>query len=114
MDLLLVTIPADKINDWASFHEVFRDALGFPVSYGRSMDAWIDCMTSIDSPSDGLSSVTVRLGQILVLRLDDPFEFRKRCPEQYEALIESVAFVNFRRCEIGEAPVIALLLSGRT
>ena len=78
------------------------------------MDAWIDCMTSVDSPADGLSSVTVRPGQILVLRLDDPVEFSRRCPEQYEALIESVTFVNFRRCEIGKAPVIALLLSGRT
>ncbi len=79
-----------------------------------NLNAWIDCMTYVDSPKAGMTSVTVQPGQILGLRIHDPFDFRKRCPEQYEALIESVAFVNFRRCEIGEAPIIALLLEGRT
>lgn len=77
------------------------------------MNAWIDCMTSVDAPPDGLSTVTVEPGEILVLRIDEPFEFRRRCPEQYDALVECTAFVNFRRVEIGELPVLALLLVGR-
>lgn len=76
------------------------------------MDAWIDCMTSLDSPEDGLSTVTVKPGEILVLKIDSPFEFKERCPEQYEALIKGSAFVNFRRAEIGEAPILALLHNG--
>ena len=70
-------------------------------------------MTSVDAPPDGLSTVTVEPGEILVLRIDEPFEFRRRCPEQYDALVECTAFVNFRRVEIGELPVLALLLVGR-
>lgn len=70
-------------------------------------------MTSIDSPEDGLSAVTVKPGQLLVLKIDDPFAFKKRCPEQYDGLVECSAFVNFRRSQIGETPVIALLLNGR-
>lgn len=114
MDPLIVRIPVEKITDWASFHEVFRETLGFPGFYGRNMDAWIDCMTSVDSPDDKMSAVTVSPGQLLLLEIADPFEFRTRCPEQYDALIECSAFVNFRRTEVGQAPVIARLLNGRT
>lgn len=98
--------------DWPSFHEVFQRALGFPDFYGRNMDAWIDCMTSVDAPSDGLTTITVQPGEILVLRVDQPFDFRRRCPEQYDALIECTAFVNYRRVETGEFPALALLLVG--
>ena len=41
-----------------------------------------------------------------------PFAFQKRCPEQYDGLVECSAFVNFRCTQIGETPVIALLLNG--
>jgi hypothetical protein len=41
-----------------------------------------------------------------------PFEFKKRCPDQYDALIQCSAFVNYRRVEIGEPLVLALLLIG--
>ena len=92
---------------------MFKKVLGFPDFYGRNMNAWIDCMTSVDTPPDGLSSVTVAPGEILILRIDDPLGFRRRCPEQYDALIKCSAFVNFRRTELGEAPVLALLLNGR-
>jgi len=109
---MIVTIPVDEITDWPTFHEVFKKAMGFSHFYGRNMDAWIDCMTSVDTPADGLSSVTVAPGEILILRIDDPFGFRRRCPEQYDALLECSGFVNFRRTELGEAPVLAVLLNG--
>lgn len=109
-----VTIPVEKIVDWPSFHETFQRELGFPEFYGRNMEAWIDCMTSVDTRSDGLTNITVQPHEILILRIDEPFEFRRRCPEQYASLVECVAFVNFRRVEIGEAPVLALLLVGRS
>jgi RNAse (barnase) inhibitor barstar len=114
MEPLVITVPVEHITDWPSFHDVFQRSFGFPDFYGRNMDAWIDCMTSLDTAEDGLTTVWVKTGQILILRIDDPFDFRRRCPEQYEALIECSAFVNFRRVEVGEPPVLALLFSGRT
>jgi hypothetical protein len=108
-----VTIPVEKIVDWPSFHELFQRELGFPDFYGRNMNAWIDCMTSVDTPADGMTTVSVQPGEILVLRIDEPFEFRRRCPDQYDALIECTGFVNYRRVEVGEGPVLALLLVGR-
>lgn len=113
MNSRVVEIAVQRIVDWESFHEVFRKALGFPSFYGCNMDAWIDCMTSVDSVGDGLATVTVQPGEMLVLKIDDAFGFRQRCPEQYNALVECSAFVNFRREEVGEGPVLAILFSGR-
>jgi hypothetical protein len=113
MKQVAVTIPIGEITDWNSFHDVFQRVLGFPAFYGRNMNAWIDCMTSLDLPSDGMTTIHVEPGGILILRIDNPFEFQRRCPEQYAALLECSAFVNFRRVEVGEPPVLALLLNGR-
>ncbi len=112
MDAKIVNIPVEKITDWASFHAVFKQTLGFPSFYGCNMNAWIDCMTSVDSAEDRMSTVTVEPGGLLVLKIDDPCSLGKRCPEQDDALIECTAFVNYRRTEIGEKPVLALLLDG--
>ena len=46
----VVRIPTSRITDWDSFHRVFVEIMGFPEFYGRNMNAWIDCMTSLDSP----------------------------------------------------------------
>ena len=53
----VVKIDARAIHDWKSFHKVFAAALGFPPTYGENMDAWVDCMTSLDNPSAGMSKV---------------------------------------------------------
>jgi hypothetical protein len=112
MQTTVVTIAADQITDWKSFHSVFQAALGFPGFYGRNMNAWIDCMTYVDLPPDGMTSVSVGKGELLALRIDDAADFERRCPEQYQALIECTAFVNYRRLEVGEAPVLTLMLGG--
>jgi RNAse (barnase) inhibitor barstar len=58
--MVIVRIDTTKIRDWASFHEVFSEAFGFPDFYGRNMDAWIDCMTSLDDPAAGMSRIMPR------------------------------------------------------
>ena len=102
---LVVKIPAEKISDWASFHDVFKSTLGFPDFYGSNVEAWIDCMTSIDSADDGLSKITVAPGSILILQIEDVFRFRDKCPEQYNpwssaadlSTIAGLSWAN-RRC----------------
>lgn len=113
MQTTIVKIPTQRITDWNSFHDVFSDVLSFPDFYGRNMNAWIDCMTSIDDESSGMSDIFVNPGELLTLQIDEAPEFAQRCPEQYQALIECVTFINYRRVEVGEPPVLALLLSGR-
>ena len=76
------------------------------------MDAWIDCLTSADRPADGMTAVTARAGDVLTLQIEDVVEFRRRCPDQYQALIEAAAFVNWRRLDVGQRPIVPLAFFG--
>lgn len=106
----IVRVPTSEIEDWPSFHSVFQRVLGFPSFYGRNMDAWIDCLTSADDADNGMVArdVVARDGDVLTLQLEDVEAFAVRCPEQYQAVIECSAFVNWRRVEVGERPILAL------
>lgn len=104
----IVKIDCAKITDWTSFHQLFKDELGFPDFYGANMNAWNDCMTYIDEPEDGMTKVHVEKGQVLTLQLDNVGDFAKECPEIYAALVECASFVNWRRIEQGMEPVLAL------
>ncbi len=103
-----VQIVGGRIKDWASFHDLFAEVFGFPGFYGRNMNAWNDCMTSLDAPEDGLSSVHVAPGDVVVLCISGAADLKKRCPEICDALVECSAFVNWRRIEKGEPAVLAL------
>jgi len=103
----MVSVNCDNIHDWPSLHEVFAHVFGFPDFYGRIMDAWIDCMESLDKPEDGMSRIHCNLGTVLTL-VKDVRRIRERCREQYDAIIECSAFVNWSRIEVGEATVLAL------
>jgi len=95
------------ITDWDSFHSVFAETMGFPEFYGRNLNAWIDCMTGFD---DGMTRFTVAPGELFHLEVADTKEFAQRRPEIFQAFIECAAFVNGRRAEQGEPPVLALVL----
>lgn len=104
----MIQIDGDSITDWDSFHSVFAKAFGFPEFYGRNMNAWIDCMTYLDDPKAGMSTVHVKSGEVLVLQINNAAGLKKRCPEEFEAIVECSAFVNWRRTETGEPGVLAL------
>jgi len=112
MQTTVITIPSHRITDWESFHTVFVEVFGFPAFYGRNMDAWLDCMTNIDAPSTGLTTISINQGALLALRIDGASDFERRCPEQFRALLECAAFVNSRRAPKGLEPVLALMLCG--
>src|SRR5262245_43602426 len=104
----VVNIDARRIVDWGTLHDEFSSAFGFPSFYGRNMNAWIDCMTYLDSPSDGMSKVHAPPGGVLVLQIDHAGELSTRNRKIYDALIQSSAFVNWRRLESGDSPVLVL------
>lgn len=104
----MVRIDAGQIVDWDSFHTAFASAFGFPAFYGRNMNAWIDCLTDLDRPDAGMTAVHVRPGECLSLVIDRAPDFKHRCPELFSVLVECAAFVNWRRIEMGHAPVLAL------
>jgi hypothetical protein len=103
-----IKLDTRPIVDWATFHNVFASVFGFPRFYGRNLNAWIDCMTWLDAPSAGMTRLHAPAGGVVVLELDDVDEFARRCPEQYQAIIECAAFVNWRKNQMGEPAVLAL------
>ena len=107
----VVHIPCKEITDWDSFHGVFARVLGFPDFYGKNMNSWVDCLTYVDEPGDGMSNVVLRDGEILTLELEEAKSFRDRLPEQFDALVSSAAFVNWRRAQMGRGTAIALSYS---
>lgn len=102
------TIDCDEIVDWPSFHRTFKEVMGFPDFYGCNMDAWIDCLTSLDDPEDGMTTIHAPPNGCVVLVLRNVKSFTERCPEQYAAIQDCAAFVNWRRLEIDEPPVLML------
>lgn len=103
-----VRIDADGITDTDSFHCVFASAFGFPDFYGRNMNAWIDCLTSLDDPGAGMTTVHVGRGESLTLVVDQAQGLKERCPQVFAAMVECAAFVNWRRIEVGMHPVLTL------
>jgi Barstar (barnase inhibitor) len=104
----IIKIDTRQIIDWPTFHSVFAEKFGFPDFYGRNMGAWVDCMTSLDEPSDGMTSIHALSGGVVVLQLEHVDDFAARCPDIYAVIIESAAFVNWRRIEMGREPVLSL------
>lgn len=104
----LVKIDCSRITDWPSFHEEFNRVFQFPAFYGRNMNAWIDCLSSLDIPEEEMTSIHCEAGKVLTIELEHAGDFMVRCPEQYAAIVECSAFVNWRRIEQGEAAVLAL------
>jgi RNAse (barnase) inhibitor barstar len=103
----IVEIDCDKIRDWNSFHEYFKNLFGFPDFYGRNMDAWIDCLGYLDEDDD-MTKLKIDKGTVLTLQLKNVASFRNKCTDIYAALIECSAFVNYRRTGKGENPILAL------
>ncbi len=104
----VLKVDTSKIYNWKSFHKYFSKLLGFFEGYGENMNAWIDCMTSIDEPPSGMSDLTINKGDVLVLHLHKVDDFKSRCPQIFHALVDCTAFVNARRMEVGQLPVLSL------
>lgn len=80
----------------------------FPDFYSRNMSAWIDCLTSLGAPYDGMSAVDCEPRTVGTLEFQNVKAFAIRCPEQYNAVIECLAFVNWQRFKMGNLSVLAL------
>jgi RNAse (barnase) inhibitor barstar len=102
-----IRIATNRITDWASFHNVFAEALGFPDFYGRSLDAWRDCMAYPDE-DDGLKAVVASADDPVVIVLADAQSFKERCPYEWNGIVEVVSSLNLERVENGRRPLLML------
>ena len=88
-----VEIDGRRLTDWETFHSVFAEKLGFPDYYGRNMDAWYDCFSSLPDESTVLK---LSEGDVLWLDIKHYKDLQSRMPELAEAILDGAAFVNFR------------------
>lgn len=104
--MAFVQLNTTKITGWASFHQVCEEAFGFPDFYGKNMNAWIDCMSSLDE--EGMTKFLLEEDETLFIEITHTEEVNRRVPEIVDALIECTAFVNQRYFETNKKPKIAL------
>jgi Barstar (barnase inhibitor) len=101
----IVRIDASQLRDWDAFHTIFASAFGFPDFYGRNMNAWIDCMTDLGHPENGMTTVHGSETDPVVVNLTNT----DRAPKEIlDALVDCAASVNRRSIDAGE-PVVLIL-----
>ena len=105
---MIIRIDARRLTDAAGLHAAMSEAFGFPASYGKNLDALVDCLTSLDNPKAALSRVQVFPGQVVLLVLDHIDGKNKPQAAQVKSLVDAIAFVNWRRMETGQPPVLAV------
>lgn len=105
----VVRLDGSSIADWASFHDASRSAFGFPDFYGRNMDAWVDCLSTLRD-DDGMSSFVLGAQEILEIELLHSKMLRQKAPDIMDALEDCTAELNERYIENGEKPALTLVL----
>jgi RNAse (barnase) inhibitor barstar len=100
---------SDRITDFDSFHEECSRVFGFPNFYGRNMNAWIDCMSSLRDDDD-MTTILLEPHEFLHIEVPEAETLRERVPEVFAAFTDCTAFVNRRFTSAGTLPAIALVL----
>ena len=100
-----VSLDGATMTDWEAFHRQSQQVFGFPDFYGKSMDAWIDCLSYLRD-DDGMSSI--RLGPEEVLHIDilHAEAWRAAQPDMLDEVLYCIAGINDRYADYGETPAL--------
>jgi hypothetical protein len=104
-----VRLDGRQIGNWAAFHDACTAVFGFPDFYGRNMDAWIDCLSTLRD-DDGMSSFVLGADEMLEIEILHSARLRREAPHILDALEECTTEVNERYAENGENPALSLTL----
>ena len=102
-----IRFESSGVQDWNSFHEYCKEVFGFFDGYGKNMNAWIDCMSSLDE--EGMTKFLIKPDEMLHIEFTKTEEFRERLPEIFDAFVDCSAFVNQRYIESGRGPALSLV-----
>ncbi|MFC0167311.1 barstar family protein [Pseudoduganella danionis] len=97
------------ITDFASFHAACKAALGFPDTYGNSMDAWVDCLSYLRD-DDSMSKFRLKPNEVLEIVIKDGAAMQAAVPDILEEVTYCVAGINERYEDYGEKPALKLTL----
>jgi RNAse (barnase) inhibitor barstar len=105
----VVRLDGSAIRDWPSFHRECQIKLGFPEFYGRNLDAWIDCLSTLRD-NDGMSIFALEPDETLQIEIVNAGVLRNQETQILDTLLDCVDAVNQRYTENGEKPALELLL----
>ena len=94
------------ITDFPSFHAACKAAMGFPDTYGNTMDAWVDCLSYLRD-EDGMSKFRLKPNEVLEIVIKDAAAMQ---PDILEEVTYCVAGINERYEDYGEKPALKLTL----
>lgn len=97
------------ITDEASFHAACQQALGFPATYGHTMDAWVDCLSYLRD-DDNMSKFRLKPNEVLEIVITDAAALQAAAPDLLEEVTYCVAGINDRYDDYGEKPALKLTL----
>ena len=103
-----VTLETEQIYDWGTFHNQSAKAFGFPVFYGKNMNAWIDCLTYLPD-GDGMSQFTLAPSEKLFIRLTNFREFSKAQTEICLEFLDCIASINQRYIANEDIPRLVIV-----
>jgi hypothetical protein len=104
-----VSLNGASIIDWDAFHAECQRQFGFPESYGRNMDAWVDCLSYLRD-EDGMSKFRLKPDEILEVQVKDAALLQEKMPEIMEELAFCIDAINDRYADYGEKPALKLTL----
>lgn len=104
---MIIRLDARRLNDSAGLHAALNEAFGFTDEYGNNLDALVDCLTYLDDPKTRMSRVQLVPGQVALLVLEHN-DAKGKQATVVRTLLDAIAFVNWRRLEKGQPPVLAV------
>ena len=91
----------------AAMHELLQRAFGFPDFYGRNFHALVDCWSSLRSPEDGMSTITLPdVAGTLTIHAHGLTTLER---DALFVLVGAIQDVNRRELHNGHSPMIYLL-----
>lgn len=104
-----VQLDGAAMTDWEAFHTQSQQAFGFPAFYGRTMDAWIDCLSYLRD-DDGMSRFRLSPDEVLQIEVVHADAWRAAQPDMLDEILYCVAGINERYADYGEAPALQVTL----
>ncbi|MBI3229391.1 MAG: barstar family protein [Burkholderiales bacterium] len=97
------------IKDWDSFHDECQRAFGFPEFYGRTLDAWVDCLSYLRD-ADGMTRFQLGTDEKLRIEILHAEQMRQQVPDILEEISFCIGGINERYGDYGEQAALELVL----
>jgi len=105
-----VQLDGGQIIDWNTFHTACIAAFGFPDFYGRTIDAWVDCLSYLRD-DENMTKFRLKPDEVLQITIANAAALKKAAPDLLEEVAFCIEGINERYDDYGEKPALALKLA---